>query len=111
MKRTFVQTLDTLRYGELTSELDKNLRELVLACTGANKGGELVLKIKLKPTKSGAIDLIDEVSMKLPKQDKGTTLMFPTVEGHLQRNDPAQGELEGIRSVVSDERPIQRAAG
>src|SRR5882672_4541380 len=107
MKRSFTQTLETLRHGELTGELDKHLRELVIACDGASKAGELTLKIK--PTKSGAMEIIDDFSVKMPKADRSTTIMFPTVEGNLQRNDPAQGELDGIRVVEPDQRPVRSA--
>lgn len=109
MKRTFALTVDTLRHGELSDELNEKLRELVLKCQDTDKAGSITLTLTLKPTKSGALEVIDEVKVKEPKADKGATLMFPTVEGHLQRNDPAQGELDGIRSVGGDDAPVRRA--
>ena len=109
-KRTFAQTLSTLRSGELTDELDVTMRELVKAVDESGKVGTITLTLKLKPTKSGAIELADDIKCKMPQSDKVTTILFPTVEGNLQRNDPAQGELDGLRSVGEDDRPVRKAA-
>lgn len=108
-KRTFVQTLDTLRAGELTDELNVTLRELVKAVDESEKVGSITITLKLKPTKSGAIEIYDDIKCKMPQADKTSTMMFPTVEGNLQRNDPAQGELDGLRSVEADTRATRKA--
>lgn len=108
--KTFAQTLGTLRAGELADELDEKLKDLVLAVDASHeKSGSITVTIKLKATKSGAIDITDTVTVKLPAPEKSTTLMFATNDGFLQRNDPAQGELDGIRSVSTDTRPMRKA--
>jgi hypothetical protein len=109
-KRTFTQTIDSLRRGALADELDKELQKLVVACRDTERTGALTLSIKIKPSKNGAFELIDELKVTMPKPEKGSSIMYPTVEGHLQRNDPAQGELEGLRSVEDDTREIRKVA-
>jgi hypothetical protein len=37
--------------------------------------------------------------VKAPKEERGTSLMFATVEGNLQREDPRQMSLPGLKSV------------
>jgi hypothetical protein len=35
----------------------------------------------------------------MPKDEKGSSLMFATPEGNLQREDPRQLKIEGLRQV------------
>lgn len=107
-RRTFTQTLEAMRFGELSDELTKKLRDLTLKVDDRKRAGSLTLTIKLKPGSGGQIELVDDIKVTEPKADKGSTLMFATPEGNLQRNDPRQGELEGIRSVATDEAPARR---
>jgi hypothetical protein len=97
--RPFIDTLTALRYGELHDELSEKLNELVTACSETGKAGALTLTLKLKPSKGGAMEISDEVKSKVPKLEHGSTLMFPTPEGNLQREDPRQLKLEGLREV------------
>jgi len=60
---------------------------------------QLVLKLKVKPSKTGPFEIIDDIKLNMPKEDKGTSLMWPTPEGHLQSNDPRQNELPGLAVV------------
>jgi len=96
---SFNSTIDQLRYGELHDELDAGLATLVSACTETGKVGELTLTIKLKPGKGGQIEVLDAVKLKVPAHERGTTLMFPTPEGNLQREDPRQMRIDEVRTV------------
>lgn len=98
-QRQFIDTLNTLRYGQLHDELTKNLHELTKACSETGKVGELVLKIKLKPGKAGQMEIVDEIKTKLPEFERGSTILFTTPEGNLQREDPRQMSLDGLRVV------------
>lgn len=60
-QRQFIDTLNSLRYGQLHDELTNNLHELTKACSETGKVGELTLKIKLKPGKAGQMEIIDEI--------------------------------------------------
>lgn len=96
---SFTSTITALRYGKLHNELDKSLATLVDACTDTGKVGELTLTIKLKPGKGGQIEVFDNVKLKAPAHERGTTLMFPTPEGELQREDPRQMRIDEVRTV------------
>ena len=96
---SFNATINALRFGELHDELDKSLATLVDACSDTGKVGELTLKIKLKPGKGGQIEVIDDVKIKAPVHERGTTLMFATPEGELQREDPRQMRIDEVRTV------------
>jgi hypothetical protein len=110
VQRTFAQTIETLRKGRLADELDKALHQLVLAVDENKGGGSITLTITIKPSKTGALEIFDKVAVKEPAEDRSSTLLFATPEGHLQRSDPRQGELDGIREVPADNRPARRAS-
>ena len=102
--RPFTDTLRQIRFGELQDELTDELSKLTAACTDTGRAGELVLKIKLKPGKGGQVELLDDLTVRPPKRERGTSIFFATVDGNLQRTDPRQGELEGIREVPTEPR-------
>lgn len=102
-KKTFNQTLESLRYGTLHDDLTEAINKLTAAVTSTGKTGSLTLSIKLKPTNnSGQIEVIDDIKLALPKENKGTSIMFATPENNLQREDPRQLNIEGLRTVDKD---------
>lgn len=108
--RPFTDTLTALRRGELVDELADALNELTTACTDTGKVGTLTMTIKLKPGNAGQIEVVDEVKLKLPAPTKGSTLMFATPEGNLQRTDPRQMSIEGLRQVDKGTGEIKEVA-
>lgn len=99
MSKPFNDTIVALRYGTLNEDLTKALHELVVKCDATGKKGELTLKLTLKPGKGGQIEIIDDITVKAPKEEKATSIMFATVEGNLMREDPRQLQIEGLRTV------------
>ena len=100
--RLFTDVLNQLRFGTLTDELTKSLHELVGKVTETGRAGELRLTIKLKPGKAGQVEVSDDITVKAPKPERGTSIMFATPEGNLQREDPRQMSIEGLRSVDTE---------
>ncbi|WP_407715761.1 hypothetical protein ACJJWD_09400 [Comamonas testosteroni] len=80
------------------------------ASTETGKLSELTLKIKLKPLPgtSGQVELDTDVKSKLPQPTRGKTLMFTTPNNNLQRENPKQQTLEGLRTA-DDEAKAQTA--
>lgn len=99
-QKQFHQFLGDIRAGELNEELTAKLKELVTAVQSTGKAGSLSLKIKIVPTKGLAVEIEDDVSLSKPVLSKPTTLLFPTVEGNLQVNNPLQKNLD--LTVVQD---------
>ena len=86
----FSQQLAHLAKGTTDDALTDDLKDLVKAINDFRKGGEITLKLKLKPivTTSGEVVMIDvqpEITVKLPKPGQLNTRMFPTYDGELQR--------------------------
>jgi len=109
MSRLFTDTLAQLRSGRTHEELTKKLAELSLAVQETGKAGSISLIIRLVPGKSGQVDVEDKVDLKLPTFPRGGTLMFVAPSGALQRTDPRQETLPGIRSVDLETGEIRSA--
>ena len=98
MIRPFAETLNAVRYGELVTELDTEWNALVNKVRDTGKTGSMSITLKLIPGKGIAMEIDDTIKVNAPKPTKGTTLLFPTVEGNLQRTDPNQKSLD-LRQV------------
>lgn len=100
--RPFTDTLNALRFGTLNDDLTKALNDLTQKCADTGKGGELKLTIKLKPGSGGQIEVFDDIAVKAPKEVRGSSIMFATPEGNLQREDPRQMSIAGLRTVDAE---------
>ncbi len=110
-QRPFTDTLRQIRFGELQDELTAQLNALTKTCTQTGRAGELVLKIKLKPGKGGQVEVLDDLTVKTPKPERGTSIFFSTPEGNLQREDPRQMELAELRQVKTEAAEPLRTIG
>lgn len=97
--RPFADTLTAIRFGSLAEDLSTALNQLTTACVETGRKGDLTLKLTLRPGKAGQLEILDDIKVKLPPAERGTTLMFATPEGNLTREDPRQMQLAGIREV------------
>lgn len=94
--RPFADFLTEQRGGVLHAELTDALNELVAAVNEHHKGGELVLRIKVKPaTKSsyGAVAVADDVTIKKPAGERAEALFFVDRDSNLTRENPQQPRL------------------
>lgn len=107
-KKTFTQTIDQLRFGTLSDELTDKLNDLNAAVASTGKTGSITVTLKLKPGNGGQVEVYDDIKLKLPEEQKGSSIMFFTPENNLQREDPRQRSLEGLRSV-DEERKVPKA--
>jgi len=109
----FTHTLNNLRYGQTANELSEELNTAVQRAIDTGKTAEITLKIKIKPEANGKqVFITDEIKSKIPAFPREQTILFPTPEGNLQREDPRQASIPGLRSV-DEERPdaFKKAAG
>lgn len=86
---------------DLGEELADALNDMVHASTETGKASELTFKLKLKPMggSAGQVELDTDVKTKLPAPTRGKTLMFATPANNLQRENPKQQTLEGLRTA------------
>ena len=91
----FRYVLDRCRAGGLQEELSEALNQCVTRSQETGKQSEITLKIKIKPNgTTGQYHITDDVRIRLPTLEKGASIFFGTPDGNLQRNDPAQRQLD-----------------
>jgi hypothetical protein len=100
--KPFNDTLVQLRFGELHDELTEAIKEVILKVGATQKAGKISLNLSFKAGKGGQIEIMDDLKVTLPKEERGSTIMFATPEGNLTRQDPRQQVFEGIRSVEQE---------
>lgn len=100
MAKPFNETLASLKHGALAAELGEALAELLVECRKSMRKGKLILELEVKPGKAGQVEIFDKVTVKAPPKERDSSIMFDTPEGNLQRDDPSQKTLPGIRSVT-----------
>ena len=108
--KPFTDTLNAMRFGTLTDDLTKELHELTKQCANTQRTGSITLTLSLRPGKGGQIEVFDDIKVKLPKPERGSSIMFATPEGNLQREDPRQRELAGLRTVDTETGEIRTVA-
>jgi hypothetical protein len=109
--KSFLDTLRDIRNGAVITDLTLDLADLVGAVVATHTAGTLTLTLKVKPLGKGdenTLTILDEIKVKLPKPAKNPTVLYATDEHNLQRNDPRQPSLLGLRqpaTVTSISRP------
>lgn len=90
----FLELIQSFRRGDLLSEGDTKLNELVEAIKRTGAGGELSLKLKFKVNKAGQIEVVPDLAIKKPTRSLGTGIYFANDDGRLSRRDPNQLDIE-----------------
>lgn len=91
---TFSSFLSDHRRGRLANEVGEKLAELTAEVIEKGKTGELVIKLKVTRTGEDQVDIADDVTMKLPKGERGKAVWFADEHGTLSRQPPRQTTVE-----------------
>lgn len=109
--KPITEMLQHVRGGMLLVEASDQLAEVVKAVESTGKSGEVTIKLQIKKlSRSGALEIIDKLTYKVPAESPLTTMMYPTPEGNLLTQDPRQQKLDlkAVRAVgASDVTPIK----
>lgn len=98
-----VTTLQNLRNGGALDDLYDAVANVVANVRAAGRPGEVTLKIKIAPLSKGDGNVLafhDAVTMKLPKVERGTSVLYADENGELSRTDPRQPKLPELREVA-----------
>src|SRR5574343_193736 len=90
-----------LRYGATQAELSEALNNCVNAVRETGSPASLTLTLKIDPDGDGTYRITDKFVHKLPSLKRGSTIMYGTPDGSLEREDPRQSALD-LRAIPSD---------
>ncbi|UGQ45102.1 hypothetical protein [Massilia endophytica] len=96
--KAFSLVFQDLRDGRAHAEMTGQLSELLAAVKETGKPGSLTLKIDVKPSGRGSdvdkVSIIDTITAKVPKPDRGSDFFWLTEDNDLSRNHPRQHNLD-----------------
>lgn len=97
--RPFAEFLREHGRGRTHDELGEALHTLVSRVKDTGKKGTITLTVQVEPMKKDdrMVVVSDKIAIKLPEHDRPAGVWFVGRDGNLQRNDPDQPELEGLR--------------
>ena len=95
---SFALMLQQHRQGSALTELGQALRTVMDAALMTGKPGGITLKIAIAPTNSGAVEILEDIKVTMPKARKASTMFFVDKNGNLTRNNPDQLEMS-LRAV------------
>ncbi len=109
--RPITDTLRHLRGGVFMDEASDALQELVRKVDETGKGGKIVIELTVrKISRTGAMEVADKITTKLPTEAPMTTLLFSTVDGNLVTEDPHQRKLDLKAVTVPNAEDLRRAS-
>lgn len=91
--KPITQTLALLDGGAFLDSASEHLAELVKGIDETGKAGTLTITLSLKKA-GGAIQIEATVKAKVPEAKPDSTLLWPTTEGNLVLDNPAQRKLD-----------------
>jgi hypothetical protein len=94
---SFTKTIAEMNAGASLVDLSQAMEQLIAAVRQTGKKGSLTYRLDVKPASEGdvvTVMLTDDISTKLPKAARATSLFFTTEENGLQRSDPRQVEMD-----------------
>ena len=117
MPKTFAQVVADQRRGHFSDKAGEAFAGLVKQVAATGKKGRFVVVLDLVPNpNTGHLVIQDEIKVTPPKIDRAADAMFATDDGTLQRSDPKQPDLPGIRAVDTPKPeviyvPVDRVTG
>lgn len=91
--RPITDTLRLLQGGLFLDHCSELLAEAVKSVDDTGKAGKVTITLELKKS-GGAIAILAKATNKVPEAKPDEDLMWPTVEGNLQLNNPRQQGLD-----------------
>lgn len=89
---SFLNFVQSHRRGEIPTEGDAALTDILSAIREHGGKGKLTLTLNIKMNKSGQIEITPDLKSEKPRRAMSAGLYFATDEGALTRRDPNQGD-------------------
>lgn len=89
-----LDSLKNIRHGGMALDVGDALTQANEAIAAHGGTAEISIKLKIKTGPGGALEVIDDVTCKLPKDRRAkSSLLFAAPSGALLTNDPKQGDF------------------
>ncbi|GII84566.1 hypothetical protein Ssi03_25560 [Sphaerisporangium siamense] len=103
--RPFAAVLGELRHGAVLDQASVDLQALVAKVVDTGKKGKLVLTVEVGPMKGNPDALLVNADVKTTAPVvTNEAVFFPDRNGNLQRDDPRQAAIPGLRIAPGTDR-------
>lgn len=92
-QNSFIASLEELQSGAVASDLDRQLREIVLAARETGKKGSLTLTLNVEPRGADSVIVSADLKPKIPVAEQPPSIFFVNDDGSLGREHPKQTNL------------------
>lgn len=105
--RSFAHLLTQIDNGQLHAELSEEVRSVAKALVEHSKAhgreakGSLTIVLRLTADKDESVEIVGDVSTKLPKVTRARTITWLDKDGQLVLTNPKQLAFQGVREVPS----------
>src|SRR5258708_7403998 len=105
-----LSVLMDMRSGQVAADINAKFNEMVSAVLDTAAEGELIIKLKVKPSKMGTggavleVETKHECKMKKPELEIGRSVFFVGEDGRLTRDDPKQVDMFATTAVIKEKR-------
>lgn len=106
MSKPITDVLRMLQGGAFNSECGDRMAEIVKGVDETGKAGRLTITIDVKKA-GAAVSVLAKVTDKTPEEQADADLYWPTVEGNLSLQNPAQRNLP-LEQVPATARQIEQ---
>jgi hypothetical protein len=89
---TFIGFLQSNRRGEIPSEADAAMTDILSALRQHGGKAKMTLTLNFSFTKSGQIEIKPDLKVEKPRRAMSSGLYFSDDDGNLTRTDPNQGD-------------------
>lgn len=90
---TFIASITDLNDGATASDLDRQLREVVMKARETGKPGSITLTLSVEPRGADSVTVVAKITEKMPKVEEPKSIFFVDDDGQLVREHPKQATL------------------
>ena len=90
---TFIASITDLNDGAIASDLDRQLREVVMKARETGKSGSITLTLTVEPRGADSVIVVAKTATKMPKIEEPKSIFFVNDDGELVREHPKQSTL------------------
>lgn len=117
--RPFTDTLRMVDQGVFVDICGEKLNELIKRVEDTKKSGKLTITLELKPARAGAMNIVPNVTTKLPETKADPTLLWITPDFNFTVDNPNQQKLDlrqvgtavtELREAIEPSQPLRSAS-
>jgi hypothetical protein len=97
----FLGVIEELNAGATASDLDRQLREVVVKARLTGQKGSVTLRLNIEPRGAESVLVSADIKTKAPEDEKPMSIFFACEDGELKREHPKQTTLPFAQATTA----------